>query len=314
MYFIIEALTFCIVVAMTFAVTGEFERVVVQRRRLGERDFASRSPTGSLLNQRTLNNRFFQWIQASTSISDPDARQKLQTELSVAGFEHPAAPVWYVISRFLLAIGLPAAFLLIEAMSPKPITGFFLVFWALILCVVGLIFPAVFVSRRAKARRLRLQYEFPDALDLMVVCVEAGLSMDATFVRVRQEIRESHPLIARQFSHVSDELHAGRSRADALRAMADRTEVAGIKSFVTLVIQTEALGASIAQTLRTYSTEMRETRFIKAEEKAMRIPVLMTIPLVACMLPVIVAAVMLPVIIDVIRIIIPALTAHHGGG
>jgi tight adherence protein C len=95
--------------------------------------------------------------------------------------------------------------------------------------------------------------------------------------------------------------------------MADRTGVPAIKSFAALLIQTEMLGAGIAQTLRTFSNEMRETRFIKAEEKAMRIPVLMTIPLVACILPVIVTALLLPALIDVVRTLMPALTGGHGG-
>jgi len=137
--------------------------------------------------------------------------------------------------------------------------------------------------------------------------------LDAAFVRVGQEMTESHPRIAEEFARVSEELRAGRGITDTLRAMGDRSEVSGVKSFAALVIQTEALGVSIAQTLRTYSIEMRETRFLKAEEKAMRIPVLLTIPLVICILPVIVTAVMLPVSIDVIRNVIPALLGHHGG-
>ena len=148
----------------------------------------------------------------------------------------------------------------------------------------------------------------------MVVCVEAGLSLNAAFVRVGQEMKESHPRIAEEFAHVSEELRAGRGLAETLRAMGDRSDVSGVKSFAALVIQTESLGVSIAQTLRTYSIEMRETRFFKAEEKAMRIPVLMTIPLVMCILPVVVAAVMLPASIDVIRNVIPALLGHQGGG
>ena len=94
-------------------------------------------------------------------------------------------------------------------------------------------------------------------------------------------MRHSHPAIAEEFARVSDELRAGRSRTDALRALGERTGVGGVKSFAALAIQTEALGTSIAQTLRTYSVEMRETRFLRAEEKALRIPVLMTIPLVS---------------------------------
>ncbi len=311
---IIEALIFCTIVAVTIAVAREVERSLEQRRRLGERDFASAPSATPLLRGRGLDNRFYQWVESSTSISDNAERQKLRIELSLAGFDNPAAPVLYVITRFLLAIGLPLAFLLIRILSSQPIGGTGFIFGILLLCGLGFIAPSAFVSNRARARRTDLEIEFPDALDLMVVCVEAGLSLDATFVRVGEEVRESHPRIAQEFARVSDELRAGRSRADALRAMADRADAPGIRSFVALVIQTESLGASVAQTLRTYSAEMRETRFLRAEERAMRIPVLMTVPLVTCILPVIVGALMLPAIIDVIRTLIPALTAHHGGG
>lgn len=311
---IIEALAFFIAVAVVFAIVDEAERVLDQRRRLGGAEFANVPMSGSLLKSSAVESRFLQWVQASTSISDFEERNKLRRELFSAGFEHPTSPIWYVIIRFSLAIGLPAAFIFSQALLGKPATGFFPIFAALALCGIGFLGPSFFIGRRAKARRTQLEFEFPDALDLMVVCVEAGLSLDSTFVRVGQEVWTSHPRIAREFTRVSVELNAGRTRAEALRAMADRAAVAGIKSFVTLVIQSEALGASIAQTLRTYSSEMRETRYIRAEEKAMRIPVLMTIPLVACILPVIVTAVMLPVIIDVVRVILPALMGHHGGG
>jgi len=145
-----------------------------------------------------------------------------------------------------------------------------------------------------------------------VVCVEAGLSLDAAFVRVAQEVRNSHRRVAEEFGRVSEELRAGRSRTEALRDFGQRTGVPMVRSFAALVIQTEALGTSIAQTLRTYSTEMRQSRFLKAEEKALRIPVLMTGPLVLCILPVMIVALMLPAIIDIIRVVMPAL-GHMGG-
>jgi tight adherence protein C len=185
--------------------------------------------------------------------------------------------------------------------------------WPLFSSAIGFIAPSQFVSRRAASRKMELEFEFPDALDLMVVCVEAGLSLDAAFIRVGEEVRESHPRIAHEFDRLSEELRAGKGRADALRAMADRCGVEAIKSFAALMIQTEMLGSGIAQTLRVYSTELRQTRFLKAEEKAMRIPVLMTVPLVACILPVIVTALLLPAVIDLIRTLGPALTGHHGG-
>ena len=308
----VQILVFCIVVGVTFVLAREVERVLVQRRRLGQQAFAGRSASAPLLQSLAIENPFFRWVQSSTSISDTTERAKLRRELSLAGFDHPTAPIWYTIIRFLGAIGLPLLFLILNPLiMTKPVTGMGLIFFALALCGAGLVLPGAIVSRIAGVRRNEIEREFPDALDLMVVCIEAGLSLDASFIRVGTEVRESHPRIAYEFARVSEELRAGKSRSEALRGMADRTEVVGIKSFVSLVIQTESLGASITQALRTYSAEMRETRYLKAEEKAMRIPVLISVPVVTCILPVIVGSLMLPAIIDVVRTIIPALAGHH---
>jgi len=303
---IIEAVIFFTIVGVTWVFGREIERAVEQRRRLGAQGAASSSGI-SLLQPRENDGRFFQWIRASTSISEPTEQRRLRGELLLAGFESPSAPVWYVIVRFLLAIGLPLLFLLSRIFLSKTLGGGSFIFGIAAFCAIGFLAPSLFVRQRARSRRLDLEIEFPDALDLMVVCVEAGLGLDAAFIRVGDEIQESHPRIAREFGRLAEELRAGRSRTEALRAMADRCNVAGIRSFVALAIQTDALGASIAQTLRTYSAEMRQTRFLKAEEKAMRIPVLMTVPLVACILPVIIAALMLPAVIDVVRYLGPAL-------
>ncbi|MBS0280843.1 MAG: type II secretion system F family protein [Proteobacteria bacterium] len=303
---IIEAVVFLTIVGVTWVFGREIERAAAQRRRLGVQQ-GTVSSSAPLLQEEGTDNRFFQWIRASTSISEPVEQERLRGELLLAGFENPAAPVWFVIARFLLAIGLPLLFLLSRIVMAKTLGGASFIFGIAAFCGIGFLAPSFFVRQRARTRRQDLEIEFPDALDLMVVCVEAGLGMDAAFIRVGEEIQESHPRISREFGRLAEELRAGRSRTEALRAMADRCNVAGIRSFVALAIQTDALGASIAQTLRTYSAEMRSTRFLKAEERAMRIPVLMTIPLVACILPVIIGALMLPAVIDVVRYLGPAL-------
>jgi len=307
---IVEILIFATIVSATWFFGREIERAIEQRRRLGGQGATAAGSAAPLLQGRGVENRFFQWVLASTSISEPAHRQKLRAELALAGFESPAAPVWFVIIRFLLAIGDPLVFVLSRILMSKPIGGSGFLLAVLIFGALGFLAPSIYIRQRARSRRMDLEVEFPDALDLMVVCVEAGLGLDAAFIRVGEEIGESHPRIAREFGRLAEELRAGRSRAEALRAMADRSDVQGIRSFVSLVIQTDVLGASIAQTLRTYSAEMRQNRFLRAEEKAMRIPVLMTIPLVVCILPVIVGALMLPAVIDVIRVLGPALRGH----
>jgi len=265
-----------------------------------------------VIARREVRNPFLLWVQSATATKDSQDEQQLRRNLRMAGFDDPAAPIWYTIIRFALAIGLPIALIVSQQFVAKPMTGLGLIFWPLLLCGLGFIAPRAFIDNRANASREQLQNEFPDALDLMVVCVEAGLGIESAFVRVGQEVRNSHPRIAAAFDYVSDQLRAGQARAEALRNMAERTDVASIRSFAALVIQSDALGSSIAQTLRTYSEEMRRNRFLRAEEKAMRIPVLLTIPLVGCILPVIITALLLPASIDVIRNLLPALRgAHH---
>jgi tight adherence protein C len=278
----------------------------VRRRVRGEAASAPATPASTVLRSEKVRNPVLAWVQ-DASLNDPKERSKLRVDLFHAGFPSPTAPAWYVVTRFGLAVGLPVLFVLSQKLIAHPVTGLQLVLIPLILCGMALIVPRVFINARAGARRSELEHEFPDALDLMVVCVEAGLALEAAFIRVGEETAESHPRISLEFRIVSQELRAGRTREEALRNLAERTQVDAVKSFVALLIQTDALGVSIAQSLRTYSKEMRQHRMLKAEEKAMRIPVLLTVPLVACILPVIVVSVMLPAMIDAVRHLLPAL-------
>src|SRR4051794_20280058 len=302
---IVEIMTFALVVPFVFVGMRWFEGAWAVRRRLASKSDNPIAGESSLVKDKEVNNDFLAWVEQATLSNEKEAT-KLRRDLIEAGFENPTAPVYYVIARFSLAIGLPLAFLFFSQFLSKPLTGLWLILLPLFFAGIGLLVPSAFLGNRLEGRRTQLEQEFPDALDLMVVCVEAGLGLEAAFVRVGREVRESHPRIAEEFDRVTQELAAGRGRADALRAMADRTDVNSVKSFVALLIQTDVLGTSMGQTLRTYSNEMRDHRFLAAEEKAMRIPVLLTIPLVACILPVIVTALMLPAIIDVVRNLGPA--------
>jgi tight adherence protein C len=304
---VIEVIVFALVVFLAMAGMRVAEGMWDVRRRLGSTGQTVAGAPGVLRNDVT-KNPFVKWVQRATS--DDKDKDKLARNLGMAGFTHPSASAWFVVARFSCAIGAPLAFILLQAFSAKPITGIPLIIFALGLCGLGFIAPKAVVDNRANGRRTQLEEEFPDALDLMVVCVEAGLGLEAAFIRVSEDVKESHMRIAEEFNRMSDELRAGRSRADALRSLADRADVDAVKSFVALLIQTDSLGTSVGQTLKIYAAEMREHRFLRAEEKAMRIPVLMTIPLVACILPVIVTALLLPPIIDVIRTLVPALKGH----
>jgi tight adherence protein C len=308
---VVEVLTFGVVAFAAISAMRAAASVISVRRRLSEAGPAAQVGDSPLVKNDQVRNPFLQWVETSTLANDDKERAKLRRDLSLAGMESAVAPVAYVITRFCLAIGMPLVFIFTQAMSAKPITGMLKIEVPLILCGAGLILPRMWLDRRISSRKARLEEQFPDALDLMVVCVEAGLGLEAAFVRVGREVDESHPRIAEEFGRLTDELAAGRARDDALRRMADRVEVEMLRSFTALIIQTEALGGSVGQSLRTYSAEMRETRFLRAEEKAMRIPVLMTIPLVVCILPVIVTSIMLPPMLDIVRVLLPAMKGHR---
>ncbi len=311
--FILDFAAFALVAFGVFIVARRIEmQRSVQRRLRGDTpqgEVKKKRMVSPLMRSNEVKSPVLQWVQRTT-LTDPEERNKMRRELALAGFDHPSAPALYVVGRFLVAAGLPTVFVFSQTLSATPIRGFLFVVITAGLAIVGLIVPRAVVNNRINARKTQIENEFPDALDLMVVCVEAGLGMEGAIVRVGDETHESHPRISLEFQMVSLELRAGRTRAEALRHMADRCQVEMINSFVALMIQTDALGGSIAQTLRTYSSEMRQHRILRAEEKAMRLPVLLTVPLVMFILPTIMGAVMLPPVIDAIRNFMPAMGAH----
>lgn len=309
----VQVLTFALVFAVSLTLARQFSAQVGVRRRLGAQVAATRAQQAATVVRETrITNPFLLWVQRSTSLADAGDKAKLTRDLARAGIQHPVAPIAYVVLRFAMAICLPLGFLLMQQLSAHPVKGFALIGGTLGLCALGLIVPRAIIDNRINARKAQLEQEFPDALDLMVVCIESGLGLEAALVRVGREVGESHPRVAEEFDLVTLELAAGRGRADALRALGERTDVQSVKSFTALLIQTDTLGTSIGQTLRTYSDEMRMHRMLTAEEKAMRIPVLLTVPLVACILPVIIAALMLPALIDVARNLLPAMSGTAG--
>lgn len=174
--------------------------------------------------------------------------------------------------------------------------------------VLGLYVPALVVRIRADQRMTAITNGFPNCLDLMLVCVEAGLGLEAAFDRVGREMAEAEPLVSQLLVSTTLHLRAGASREDALRRLAKDAYVPEIRSFATLVIQSDKLGTSIGTTLRIYASEMRERRRMRAEERAHRLPVIISIPLILCMLPTMLGVLMLPALINVIRHLIPAMT------
>lgn len=237
--------------------------------------------------------------------------QALREKLIAAGFESPSAPQLYTLLRLALVIVLPTIYVLWTLLDGDKISFFRLYLVGSIAALAGLFLPALVVQAKVDRRREAIVNGFPDCLDLMLVCVEAGLGLEAALDRVAREMTLAHPLVAKILTTATLRLRAGASREEAMRRMADDAGVDEIRSFATLLIQSDKLGTSVATTLRVYAAEMRERRRMRAEEKAHRLPVIISIPLVVCMLPTMIGTLMLPAAIRVVRELFPAMT---GGG
>lgn len=234
-------------------------------------------------------------------------RTTARVRLLQAGFGGPNAVRNYFALRLMLSVILPVAFLLLAPVFTRNMPVEKVMVITVCLLVAGLYLPAAFVSNRVRNRQRAVQESFPDALDMLMVCVEAGLGLDAAFTRVGAQMAAAHPVLAEEFGLVSLELRAGKSREAAMRNFAERIGTTEINSFVVLLIQSDQLGTSVAQTLRVQAEEMRIKRMLRAEEKAHMLPVKLSIPLVLCLLPAMIAVAVLPGIIRIIRDLLPAL-------
>lgn len=168
---------------------------------------------------------------------------------------------------------------------------------------IGLYAPILLVRARAKERVLSVRLGLPDAVDLLVVCMEAGSSITQAMQRVSQEMQSVHPVLAEQFQMTLLEMQAGASRAEALRSLGNRMPDDRLKTFLTLVIQSDQLGAGLGNTLRVFAEEMRRSRFIEAEHKAAELPVKIAVPLVFFIFPCLMGIIFTPIIIRFIRIL-----------
>ena len=309
-------LLFLAVVAVVYVLTSfAGERQAVQERLTSHAGTVGSDPVAPNAGLRVHDARGA-WVAMVTAIEKAgiplvDTKDAtIRSRLVAAGYTQDYAPRVYSLVRLGLVIGLPLGiFALMWANGSSP-SLMKLYFIGMIAALLGLYLPNLWIRAKADRRQREIINGFPDALDLMLVCVEAGLGLEAAFSRVGMEMTRSHPLLAEQLGTVVLELRAGRSQEDALRRMADRAGADEIRAFATLLIQSHKLGSSVAQTLRTYAAEMRERRRMRAEEKAHRLPVLLSIPLVTCMLPVMIGVLMLPAVIRTIRVLIPAM----GGG
>jgi tight adherence protein C len=233
-------------------------------------------------------------------------------KLIVAGYRKPNAPVIFYGLKILLAVALPAAVFIALMFLGIPARKMAMLMMLLTAALAGFYAPDMWVRVAIARRQEKITDGFPDALDMMVVCVEAGMGLDQAIKRVSDEMKLNYSVISEEFGQMNMELRAGRSRQDAMRNLAARTDVEDVKSLVTLLIQTDKFGTSIAQALRVHSDAMRTKRRQRAEERAMKLPVKLLFPLILFIFPALFVAVIGPGAIRIFRVLIQG--GLKGGG
>lgn len=245
------------------------------------------------------------WIEPAGKIILPREdwrRSRLRTRLVRAGFRSNHALRVYLSAKVLAAVGLPlvvALSLLLAgklALLAQVSTGLVLV----LVAAVGFYLPDMILARRVDARQTAFREGFPDAMDMLVVCVEAGLGLDSAIQRVGDEMMRSHPELGTELRVMSLELRAGKTREAALRSLSDRTGIEEVQSLTTLLIQAEHFGTSIADALREHAAGMRIERIQRAREKAAKLPVKMIFPIIFFIFPALFLVILGPAFIRIV--------------
>ena len=227
--------------------------------------------------------------------------KKLQKQMMHAGFRSEAAPIIYRAIQIGMMVALPAIVALGCAIAVKPPKSAF--WWIAGAFVVGFFLPRYGLRRAINMRHRRLRWGLADALDLMVISVEAGLGLNAAMLKVSSELKEVHPDISMEFEMANLEIRVGRERDEALRNLAERTGVDDLRSLVAMLIQTDKFGTSIARALRVFSDSLRTKRRQRAEQEAQKAAVKLLLPLACFLFPTLFIAILGPAALNLMDVL-----------
>lgn len=213
--------------------------------------------------------------------------------ITSAGFRTESVSI-FLGSKLLLAAALPAAYLILFALPRGKMGSSTSILVAVACAIFGYLLPTFWLSRMATLRKTEIFHSLPDVLDLLTVCVEAGLSLDAALIKTADNFQNKNDPLIKEINTVTMEIRAGKARAEALKGLAERTMVEDIKSFVSMLVQTEKFGTSLGKTLRTYSDSLRMKRKQRAEERAAKTSVKMLLPLTFCVFPALLVVMLVP--------------------
>lgn len=263
-----------------------------------------------------------QWMSKVAEVAAPLAKlarpaegwesSQLRIRFMNAGLRHSTAPMLYFAAKAGLALGLPVLLLLARGagIGGPPWSANAMLFAMLLTASFGYYLPNTWLSLRIKAHQLELFEAFPDAIDMIIVCIEAGLGLDAAIARTGEEIRTRSPALADELHLVGLELRVGASRTQALQSLALRTGLDGVAALVTMLQQADRFGSSIAESLRVHADALRTRRQQKAEEAAAKIPLKLLFPLIFCIFPSLMLVLIGPAAISIYRIFLKTLVGQ----
>ena len=234
----------------------------------------------------------------------PLEMSKQERKLAQAGIRRKEAVLLFLGSHIMTAMVLLLIFSISGHLYRQPLL------FLLLSVLGGAAIPDIWLKRKIENRKQNIQYALPDAMDLAVISVEAGLGLDQALMRVGDEIRLPHPDLADELRLRNMEVNMGRSRADAFRNLADRTGVEDLKALVAILIQTDKFGTSVGQALRTFSESLRTKRRQRAEEMAAKLAIKIVVPMVVFIFPSVFIVILGPAFIAIIRDLLPGLAGR----
>jgi tight adherence protein C len=263
-------------------------------KRMGARTASTASAPISLDENRPASDLAERLASPLSRLAPPSAAEarKLQKQLMQAGFRSASAPGVYRAVQLTTMASFPALVALICAVLARPLSS--AIFWILAAFVIGFFLPRYALKRMIRSRQQLVRWGLADALDLMVISIEAGLGLNAAMMKVSSELKDVHPDISEEFEMANLEIRVGRERDEALRNLAERTGVDDLRSLVAMLIQTDRFGTSIAKAIRAFSDSLRTKRRQRAEQAAQKAAVKLLFPLACFLFPTLFIAILGP--------------------
>jgi tight adherence protein C len=298
---LLTALVFLATAVLTFSIMlGLRARAAIKRRAAGIAEYSGDMADSRSLGASSLKavQRLLDYVTKHYGVSEKDKGEMklLRRRMIQAGiFDARAAAYFFLARAALAATTALAVFLFLPLVLALSVS----MQWVAVVVggIAGYVAPSMYLDRRVARRRNEHRAGFPDFMDLLVVCADSGLSMEAALERVGRELGASYPSLCTNLHMANLEIRAGRSMTEALDHLGDRLGLEEARSFATLIQQSAELGSSITDALRVYSDDMRHKRLSRAEEKAYSLPAKLAIPMMVCIFPVLFVVILLPVIV-----------------